>query len=114
VATLDGLASVDPDLSRMMRTLYGTRWKIFRRVEFPAALPSMFTGLRLSAAYAATAAVFGEYSGSSDGLGHVMREAVPQAADRACLRRDRPAVRHVHRSVRSGHRARAGAGRLGS
>jgi putative hydroxymethylpyrimidine transport system permease protein len=78
VATLDGLASVDPDLSRMMRTLYGTRWKIFRRVEFPAALPSMFTGLRLSAAYAATAAVFGEYSGSSDGLGHVMREAVPQ------------------------------------
>jgi putative hydroxymethylpyrimidine transport system permease protein len=78
VGTLDGLASVDPDLKRMMRTLYGTRWSIFRRVEFPAALPSMFTGLRLSAAYAATAAVFGEYSGSSDGLGHVMREAVPQ------------------------------------
>ncbi|WP_052710852.1 ABC transporter permease [Pseudofrankia sp. DC12] len=78
VATLDGLAAVDPDLTRLMRTLYGTRWTIFRRVELPAALPSMFTGLRLSAAYAATAAVFGEYSGSSDGLGHVMRQAVPQ------------------------------------
>jgi len=38
----------------------------------------VFTGLRLSAAYAATAAVFGEYAGSSDGLGHVMRQAVPQ------------------------------------
>ena len=78
VATLDGLAAVDPDLVRLMRTLYGNRWAIFRRVELPAALPSMFTGLRLSAAYAATAAVFGEYSGSSDGLGHVMRQAVPQ------------------------------------
>jgi putative hydroxymethylpyrimidine transport system permease protein len=78
VATLDGLASVDPELIRLMRTLYGTRWVIFLRVELPTALPSMFTGLRLSAAYAATAAVFGEYSGSSDGLGHVMRQAVPQ------------------------------------
>ncbi|WP_307875440.1 ABC transporter permease [Frankia nepalensis] len=78
VGALDGLATVDADLKRMMRTLYGTRWSIFRRVEFPAALPSLFTGLRLSAAYAATAAVFGEYSGSSDGLGHVMRQAVPQ------------------------------------
>ncbi|WP_066067688.1 ABC transporter permease [Frankia sp. EI5c] len=78
VGTLDGLAAVDPQLVRMMRTLYGTRWSIFVRVEFPSALPSMFTGLRLSAAYAATAAVFGEYSGSTDGLGHVMRQAVPQ------------------------------------
>lgn len=78
VGTLDGLSAVDADLRRTMLTLYGTRWSIFRRVEFPAALPSMFTGLRLSAAYASTAAVFGEYSGSSDGLGHVMRQAVPQ------------------------------------
>ena len=78
VGTLDGLAVVEPDVRSVMRTLYGTRWTIFRRVEFPAALPSTFTGLRLSAAYAATAAVFGEYSGSSDGLGHVMRQAVPQ------------------------------------
>jgi putative hydroxymethylpyrimidine transport system permease protein len=78
VGTLDGLAAVEPDLKKLMRTLYGTRWLIFWRVELPAALPSTFTGLRLSAAYAATAAVFGEYAGSSDGLGHVMRQAVPQ------------------------------------
>jgi putative hydroxymethylpyrimidine transport system permease protein len=78
VATVDGLSSVDPALIRLMRTLYGTRWSIFRKVEFPAALPTTFTGLRLAAAYAATGAVFGEYAGATDGLGHVMRQAVPQ------------------------------------
>lgn len=78
VGTLDGLAGVDPQLVRMMRTLHGTRWSIFRRVEFPAALPSVFTGLRLAAAYTATGAVFGEYAGATDGLGNVMRQAVPQ------------------------------------
>ncbi|WP_261555169.1 ABC transporter permease [Frankia tisae] len=78
IGTLDGLASVDPELVRMMRTLHGRRVAIFTRVEFPAALPSVFTGLRLAAAYAATGAVFGEYSGASDGLGHVMRQGVPQ------------------------------------
>lgn len=78
VTTLDGLASVDPQLKRMMRTLYGTRWSIFRRVEFPAALPSMFSGIRVAATYAAIGAVFGEYAGSSDGLGYVMIQATPQ------------------------------------
>ena len=78
VTTLDGLASVDPQLKRMMRTLYGTRWSIFRRIEFPAALPSMFSGIRVAATYAAIGAVFGEYAGSSDGLGYVMIQATPQ------------------------------------
>jgi putative hydroxymethylpyrimidine transport system permease protein len=78
VTTIDGLASVDPMLIRMMKTLYGTRWSIFTRVEFPAALPSMFSGIRVAASYAAIGAVFGEYAGSSNGLGYVMIQATPQ------------------------------------
>ena len=77
VTTIDGLASVDPQLTRMMRTLYGTRWSIFRRIEFPAALPSMFSGIRVAATYASIGAVFGEYAGSTDGLGYVMILATP-------------------------------------
>jgi putative hydroxymethylpyrimidine transport system permease protein len=74
---VDGLRSVDDDLIRMMRTLHGTRWSIFKRVEFPAALPSFFSGMRIAATFAAIGAVFGEWSGSSQGLGYVMLAATP-------------------------------------
>jgi putative hydroxymethylpyrimidine transport system permease protein len=78
VNTLDGLASTDPHLLRMMRTLDGTRLGSFRKIEFPASLPSMFSGLRIAATYASIGAVFGEYGGSKNGLGYVMIQATPQ------------------------------------
>ena len=74
---IDGLRSVDEDLIRMMLTLNGTRWSIFRRVEFPAALPSIFSGIRIAATFAAIGAVFGEWSGANVGLGYVMLAATP-------------------------------------
>ncbi len=78
VNTIDGLASVDPELLRVMRTLDGSRWATLRRVEAPSALPSMFSGLRIAATYAPIGAVFGEYAGSQNGLGYVMIQAIPQ------------------------------------
>jgi putative hydroxymethylpyrimidine transport system permease protein len=74
---IDGLRSVDAELILMMRTLDASRWAILRRVEFPAALPSIFSGLRIAATFAAIGAVFGEWSGSSQGLGYVMLAATP-------------------------------------
>jgi putative hydroxymethylpyrimidine transport system permease protein len=74
---LDGLRTVDDDFILMMRTLDATRWGIFRRVEFPGALPSIFSGMRIAATFAAIGAVFGEWSGSNAGLGYVMLEATP-------------------------------------
>jgi putative hydroxymethylpyrimidine transport system permease protein len=77
VNTVDGLRSVDEDLVRMMRTLHGTRLGIFRRVELPSALPLAFSGMRVAATYAAIGAVFGEWAGSSAGLGYLMLQATP-------------------------------------
>jgi putative hydroxymethylpyrimidine transport system permease protein len=74
---LDGLRAVDDDFIRMMYTLDATRWGIFRRVEFPGALPSFFSGMRIAATFASIGAVFGEWSGSNAGLGYVMLEATP-------------------------------------
>jgi putative hydroxymethylpyrimidine transport system permease protein len=74
---LDGLRSVDDDFIRMMKTLDASRWAIFKRIEFPAALPSIFSGMRIAATFAAIGAVFGEYAGANGGLGYVIQEATP-------------------------------------
>jgi putative hydroxymethylpyrimidine transport system permease protein len=78
VNAADGLASVDPELLRVMRTLDGGRWASFRRVEAPAALPSLFSGLRIAATFAPIGAVFAEFAGSQNGLGYLMVQATPQ------------------------------------
>jgi putative hydroxymethylpyrimidine transport system permease protein len=80
VNAVDGLGSADPELVRMMRTLDGDRVAIFRRVEVPGALPAVFSGARIAATYAAVGAVFGEWAGSSSGLGFVMLQAQPELA----------------------------------
>lgn len=80
VGTVDGLGSVGDEHRRLMLTLHASRLAIFRRVEFPAALPSLFSSLRVASAYAAVGAVFGEWSGASSGLGYVMQQAQPALA----------------------------------
>jgi NitT/TauT family transport system permease protein/putative hydroxymethylpyrimidine transport system permease protein len=72
VNTLDGLRSVDPDAIKMMRTLDASRRQTFRRVEAPTALPYAFSGAKIAVAVAVIGAVFGEWAGSSSGLGHLM------------------------------------------
>jgi putative hydroxymethylpyrimidine transport system permease protein len=77
VNAVDGFRSTDVELVRMMRTLHGSRLAVFRRVEFPGALPAIFSGARIAATYAAVGAVFGEWAGSSAGLGFVILQAGP-------------------------------------
>jgi ABC-type nitrate/sulfonate/bicarbonate transport system permease component len=72
VNTLDGLRAVDPALVRMMRTLDADRGTILRRVEAPSSLPYFFSGAKVAAAVAVIGAVFGEWSGADEGLGHLI------------------------------------------
>lgn len=73
IAVLDGLRSVDPDGVKLMRSLDASRWQLFRRVEAPAALPSLFTGTKIAVVIAPIGAVFAEWAGSSAGLGHLIQ-----------------------------------------
>lgn len=72
VNTLDGLRSVDPELPRMMRTLDASRSQILRRVEIPSALPFLLSGAKIAAVVSVIGAVFGEWSGADEGLGHLI------------------------------------------
>jgi ABC-type nitrate/sulfonate/bicarbonate transport system permease component len=78
VTTLDALRAVDPDQLKLLRTLDASRWQAFRWAEAPAALPAALSGAKIAVAVAVIGAVFAEYVGSSEGLGHLMLQAIPQ------------------------------------
>lgn len=72
VNTLDGLRAVDPEATKMMRTLHASRWQTFKRVEAPNALPYAFSGIKIAVAIAVIGAVFGEWVGADAGLGRMI------------------------------------------
>ncbi|MEA2161854.1 MAG: putative hydroxymethylpyrimidine transport system permease protein [Solirubrobacteraceae bacterium] len=79
VTTLDGLAGVDPQLLKLMRTFDASRWRTLRSVEFPAALPGVFTGTKIAVAVAVIGAVIGEMTGGSNaGLGYLFLLSINQ------------------------------------
>lgn len=77
VNTVDGLRSVDPDMLNMMRTLGASRWQIFTKLQVPASLPQMFTGIKIGIAVSVIGAVIGEWVGASAGLGYLMTYSQP-------------------------------------
>jgi ABC-type nitrate/sulfonate/bicarbonate transport system permease component len=78
VTTLDGLAAVDPEQHKLLRTLGASRAQTFRWVEAPAALPAALSGAKIAVAVGGIAAVFAEYAGSENGLGHLLLQSIPQ------------------------------------
>jgi ABC-type nitrate/sulfonate/bicarbonate transport system permease component len=69
VALLDGFASTPADRTELMRSMGASADQVFRKLRWPTGLPSLFTGLRISATYAVVAAVIAEYVGATEGLG---------------------------------------------
>ena len=78
VTTTAGLAAVDPDLLKLMRTFDASRARTFWHIELPAALPGAFTGAKIAVAVSVIGAVFAEWNGSNSGLGYVILQALPQ------------------------------------
>lgn len=73
VATMDGFAQTDREMLNYMLMIGAGRMQIFRKLEFPHALPSIFSGLKISATYSITGAVVAEWLGSNKGLGEFMQ-----------------------------------------
>jgi ABC-type nitrate/sulfonate/bicarbonate transport system permease component len=71
VTGVDGLRGVDPALAQAARTLGAGRYWAFWRVQVPAALPALFSGLRMAAVFSVTGAVVAEYVGADRGLGYL-------------------------------------------
>jgi len=72
LTTARGLSEVEPDLLDLVRTLKGSRWQIFTKIQLPGALPYIFSGMKVAAILAVAGAIVGEFLGSDQGLGYLM------------------------------------------
>jgi len=73
--TLSGLRSVPHDLRDLMRLFSANRWQTLVKLELPAALPTLLTGLKTSATLALIGSVVGEFVSSNRGLGFLVNVA---------------------------------------
>ncbi len=78
VNTVEGLRATDLDVVNVMRTFGATPTRVFRLVELPSSLPSVFAGAKISVAICVIGAVFGELVGAKAGLGYLMTRAIAQ------------------------------------
>lgn len=72
LTTARGLREVEPELLDLVRTLRGSRWQLFTKIQFPGALPYIFSGMKVAAILAVAGAIVGEFLGSDRGLGYLM------------------------------------------
>jgi NitT/TauT family transport system permease protein len=69
ISTMVGIRSVDRGLLELARSLRATPRRTLLDVEIPAALPSIFGGLRVGVTLAVVGAIVGEWAGADRGLG---------------------------------------------
>jgi NitT/TauT family transport system permease protein len=72
LTTARGLREIEPELLDLVRSLKGSRWQLFFKIQLPGALPYIFSGMKVGAILAVAGAVVGEFLGSDKGLGYLM------------------------------------------
>ncbi len=75
VNTVTGLKSADLDLLTLVRSMGASPLQSLWKIRIPAALPSIFAGIKISATLAPVGAVIGEFVASNQGLGHMLLQA---------------------------------------
>ena len=73
--TVSGVRNVDPLLIKSARSLGLRPVRLFQKVVLPAAVPTIFTGIRLSAAYSILILIAAEMVGAKAGLGYLINYA---------------------------------------
>jgi NitT/TauT family transport system permease protein len=71
-STIDGVHNIDPDLLRSLRLMGATRAETIRKVLIPAALPWIFTSMRIAVRYAFSNTLLAELIASNSGIGYLI------------------------------------------
>jgi NitT/TauT family transport system permease protein len=75
VNATQGARDVERNLMRAALMMGATRTQVLRRVVFPSAMPSIFTGLRIGLGISWTAVIVSEMVAVKSGLGYVLWDA---------------------------------------
>ena len=75
VTVSDGLREPSEEAVDLFRSLGATRRQIFWKLRLPASMPTVFSGLKVSATLAVVGATIGEWVGSHQGLGYLMLQS---------------------------------------
>lgn len=70
-----GFKQLDYRYGELAEILKLSRWEIVKHIDFPGALPAIFTGLRLGFGYSWRALVSAELIAASSGLGYLISDA---------------------------------------
>jgi NitT/TauT family transport system permease protein len=70
IATVAGLVSLEPEMVHLVRSMGASGTQTFMKLRLPAALPSIFAGLKIGIGLAVIGAIIGEYVSSDAGLGY--------------------------------------------
>ncbi len=73
--TVSGVRNVDPLLIKSARTMGLGPVKLFRKVILPAAVPTIFVGIRLAGAFSVLILIAAEMIGAKAGLGYLINYA---------------------------------------
>ncbi|WP_149536254.1 ABC transporter permease [Siccirubricoccus phaeus] len=76
VNTLAGIEAVDPRQVALLRSFGAGSRELLWKLRLPAALPRIFTALRLSAPLALAGAIVGEWFGATQGVGAMLLAAL--------------------------------------
>jgi ABC-type nitrate/sulfonate/bicarbonate transport system permease component len=72
VAALDGFKQTPDELKHYMMMAGASKKQLFWKLELPFSLPSIFSGLKISATYSVMGAVISEWLGAKQGIGVYM------------------------------------------
>lgn len=78
IATVVGLKALDKAMVDLVRSMGANEWQTFFKIRLPAALPSIFGGLKVGISLAVIGAVIGEYVAAERGLGYLQLQASSQ------------------------------------
>ncbi|PSR16882.1 ABC transporter permease [filamentous cyanobacterium CCP3] len=67
-----GLATVEPEMQDVLRSLGASPWEVFQKVGFPHSLPYLFASLKVAISQAFIGSVISETVASNRGIGYVI------------------------------------------